>query len=128
MTDPQTLQAVREALEYARGYVAIPTNRYDREYVLERIDEALALLTTPQAAQEEVVERAFEEWANLPPKLPTDKDGDGDYEDALAKRFYAAFEAGFRKGAWHGAVRMQELCAIDYDKLAVLQPTAKEGV
>jgi len=61
----------------------------------------------------------FEKWALLPPVMNIECDGDGDYEDAQTRWMFNCFSAGFEKGAFYGAARMQEQCNIDYDKLAV---------
>lgn len=60
----------------------------------------------------------FEEWCGLDPKLPISKDGDGEYENQATFELWKCAEFMFKKGAWEGAYKMQELCNIDYDKIA----------
>lgn len=50
------------------------------------------------------IARDFEDWCALPCRLPTAKDGDGEYENESTRRFYACFEYAYKKGMW-GAAR-----------------------
>lgn len=63
----------------------------------------------------------FEEWCNLDPKLPTFKDGDGEYEDETTFNFWRVAEFMYKKGVWDGASEMQKQCNIDYDEISDLQ-------
>lgn len=60
----------------------------------------------------------FEEWCALDPALPVSKDGDGEYEDGATFNCWKVAEFMYKKGVMDGAAKMQELCAIDYDKVA----------
>lgn len=46
------------------------------------------------------IKRDFEEWALLAPALLISKDGDGNYEWEITQKFFACFEAAYKKGAW----------------------------
>lgn len=80
----------------------------------------------------EFIHRNFKEYMQMSPRTPAslERDGDGDYELKVTQGFYNMFEHAYRKGIWRGAVRMQEQCAIDYDKLTSLPmiPSEDEAV
>ena len=54
------------------------------------------------------ISRDFEEWAILPPKMSIEKDGDGEYEDAQTRWMYKTFEAGYKKGMWGAARKIND--------------------
>lgn len=72
------------------------------------------------------IQKEFEEWATIKPAMNIDKDGDGEYEDIITNYQYYAFEAGYKKGVWAGAVEAQKQCGIDYDELAELTKLREE--
>lgn len=89
--DPQCWYRPKKLGEKEAAYKKWNTRAPARSEIIDKIDELC-------------ITRDFEEWANLAPFMPLSKDGDGEYEDILTKRFFACFEAAYKKGMW-GASR-----------------------
>lgn len=53
----------------------------------------------------------FQAWASLPPRLPLDKDGDGEYENEATRLYYRCWEAAYKRGVWGSANKINgKLC------------------
>lgn len=152
MTDPQTLQAVREAMEAAIDtlhFETVPYENYQPQLGEERWQKlaaaksnllsALSLLTTPQAAQEEVVEReVFIEQVYEALRSGRIRDLDTNWRMAnkvlprdflpWRKQDEAEITASYRKIHLSDVLQAARDIISHYHRRAALQPTAKEGV
>lgn len=61
------------------------------------------------------LQQHFDEWLELAPKIPTARNGDGEYENPIAFECFKLAEFMYKKGVWDGATQMQANIAESHD-------------
>lgn len=56
---------------------------------------------------ENKLQQHFDEWLELAPKIPTARNGDGEYENPIAFELFKLADFMYKKGVWDGAAQMQ---------------------